>query len=156
MSENKIINYKSTFEFASAFGVVLGLLFVGLELRHNTEAVEAATFQSLTDASNSYLLAIATNTEVLRTDVQGHNDPSKLNELETARFYFIMRSYWLRMQNVYSHWQRGTLSDHDWDLYKSVLCDKESVTAGQLATFKDHKHILSPEFIHLIQKCWNE
>ena len=48
-------------ESGGAAAVLLGLVFVGLELRQNTEAVEAATFQSLTDASSNYLLTIASD-----------------------------------------------------------------------------------------------
>jgi len=41
---------KLVVETSGALAVLLGLVFVGLELRQNTYAVEAATFQSLTDA----------------------------------------------------------------------------------------------------------
>ena len=154
MSDKNNFTFKNMIEFFSGIAVFLGLIFVGLELRHNTEAVEAATFQSLTDASNSYILTIATNTETLRTYNEGHADLSSLTELDKARFFMLERAFWVRMQNVYSHWKRGTLSDQDWHLYNAVICDHRSVSKTTIATFKDHKHILIPEFSQLVEECW--
>jgi hypothetical protein len=53
-------------ELAGAGAVLLGLVFVGLELRQNTEAVETASLQNQTDASTDFLLLIASDIELAR------------------------------------------------------------------------------------------
>ena len=144
-------------EGAGAIAVLLGLVFVGLELRQNTEAVEAATFQALTDASSNYILTIASDPELNRIVTTGHVDPSALNEQEYARFFMVNRSYWVRMQNVFSQWQRGTLSNNDWRLYERVICrsynDLDS-SQGLKLTFDEHRQLLTPEFVQFVQSCW--
>ena len=80
-------------------------------LRQNTEAVEAATFQSLTDASSNYLLTIASDAELTRIKALGTVDAAALNGVDSDRLFILRRSYWVRMQNVFSQWNRGTLSD---------------------------------------------
>lgn len=80
-------------------------------LRQNTEAVEAATFQSLTDASSNYLLTIASDAELTRINALGTVDAAALNGVDSDRLFILRRSYWVRMQNVFSQWNRGTLSD---------------------------------------------
>ncbi len=51
-------------ELSGAGAVLLGLVFVGLELRQNTEAVETASMQNQTGASTDYLLLIASDIEL--------------------------------------------------------------------------------------------
>lgn len=144
-------------EAGGAIAVLLGLVFVGLELRQNTEAVEAATFQALTDASSEYILSIASDAELTRIVTTGHADPAALNEQEYARFFMVNRSYWVRMQNVYSQWQRGTLSKGDWLLYQRIICGSgENLNSlqGLIQTFDEHREILAPEFNQFVERCW--
>jgi hypothetical protein len=148
---------KLVVETSGAIAVLLGLVFVGLELRQNTYAVEAATFQSLTDASNDFIMTIASDAELSRIYTSGLADVSSLNSDEYQRFYMTIRSFWVRMQNVYSQWQRGTLSDDDWRLYQAVLCigrTDESGESGVEATFDEHRMILSEEFQQFVDTCW--
>ena len=146
-------------EAAGAIAVLLGLVFVGLELRQNTEAVEAATFQALTDASSNYILSIASDPELNRIVTTGHADPTALNEQEYARFFMVNRAYWVRMQNVYSQWQRGTLSNDDWLLYEYVICgsgEDLNSSQGRKQTFDEHRKLLTPEFVQFVERCWNK
>lgn len=141
-------------EAGSAATVLLGLVFVGLELRQNTEAVEAATFQGLTDASSNYLLTIASDPELTRIFAAGSADPSALSEPDAARFFLVSRSYWVRMQNVYSQWRRGTLTADDWQLYEAVICASGSdLSRGTAATYGLHRDILTPAFREFIENC---
>ena len=145
---------KLVIEVTGAIAVFLGLVFVGLELRQNTNAVEAATFQSLTDASNDFIMTIASDAELNRIYTSGLADVSSLNSDEYQRFYMTIRSFWVRMQNVYSQWQRGTLSDDDWRLYQAVICADQNDESGMKATFDEHRMILSEEFQQFVDLCW--
>lgn len=143
-------------ETCGAIAVLLGLVFVGLELRQNTYAVEAATFQSLTDASNDFIMTVASDADLTRIYTTGLADADSLNAEESQRFFMTMRSFWIRMQNVYSQWQRGTLTDDDWVLYKSVICIDSNPDSGTKATFDDHRVVLSEAFQQFIDQCWAE
>jgi hypothetical protein len=148
---------KIVVEAGGAIAVLLGLVFVGLELRQNTEAVEAATFQALTDASSNYILSIASDPELNRIVTAGYADADTLNDPERARFFMVTRSYWVRMQNVYSQWQRGTLSDDDWLLYDNVICGSgEGLNSshGLVQTFDEHRQLLTPGFVQFVERCW--
>ena len=145
---------KLVVEVSGAIAVFLGLVFVGLELRQNTNAVEAATFQSLTDASNDFIMTIASDPELNRIYTSGLADVSSLNSDEYQRFFMTVRSFWVRMQNVYSQWQRGTLSDDDWRLYQAVICLDGDDDSGMRATFGEHRMILSEKFQKFVDLCW--
>ena len=148
---------KIVVEAGGAIAVLLGLVFVGLELRQNTEAVEAATFQALTDASSNYILSLASDPELNRIVTVGVADPAALNELDYARYFMVTRSYWVRMQNVYSQWKRGTLSNDDWLLYENGICGSgEGLNSSQglVQTFDEHRQLLTPEFVQFVERCW--
>ena len=150
-------NAKLAVEAGGAIAVLIGLVFVGLELRQNTAAVEAATFQALTDVSSDYILSIAADPELNRIVTTGHVDPAALNEQEYARYFMVNRSFWVRMQNVYSQWQRGTLNNEDWLLYERVICrlgEGLNSSQGLIQTFDEHRDILTSEFRQFVDHCW--
>ncbi|WOJ92936.1 hypothetical protein R0135_14235 [Congregibacter variabilis] len=141
---------KLSVEAGSALAVLLGLVFVGLELRQNTAAVEAATFQAITDASSGSLLARASSDELMRISLKADTDFDGLTEEERYRLFYLDRSNWVRYQNAYSQWQRGTLTDEDWQLYSAVVCDEESSWKER---FENHRIILSQGLQSYVDAC---
>ena len=147
---------KAVIEIGGAIAVLVGLIFVGVELRQNTAAVEAATFQSLTDASSDWLMTIASNPELQRAWTIGTIDPEQLDAADSTRYFLVTRSFWVRMQNVFSQWERGTLGDDDWHFYDEILCGPIGGTGlsnGNIATFDQHKNVLSDRFLQYLDDC---
>jgi hypothetical protein len=151
-------------ELAGAGAVLLGLVFVGLELRQNTAAVEAATLQSLTDASVNYVNILAADPELTRIWLIGASDPDSLNEIEAGQLHFLIRGQWLRFQNSFLQWKRGTLSDEDWTLYERYICRTNNNTEGfskplraehiRNRTWLEHKGVLLAPFVEFVEICW--
>jgi hypothetical protein len=141
-------------DLAGGGAVLVGLIFVGLELRQNTEAVEAASLQNQTDASTEFLLLIASDVELTRIWHVGSNDPAQLSEIDLVRFFFMGRARWLRMQNAYLQWRRGTLSDEDWSIYDGLIC--KAGTTGSIryaANWEEHRIALAESFVEFVENC---
>ena len=64
MGDSKNRNHRSVFETLGIGAVLIGLIFVGIEIRQNTVAIQAATMQGLTDASQEYMLLLASDSEL--------------------------------------------------------------------------------------------
>src|SRR5210317_1424154 len=64
MSEHSRNSLRNIVELISAGAILVGLIFVGLELKQNTVAAEADTMQGLLELSNQGLYEIATNPEL--------------------------------------------------------------------------------------------
>ena len=144
-------NMKNFLEIAGALAVLFGLVFVGLELRQNTAAVQAATIQDLTHASSDYLVDIGSNPETYRIYSTGRRDPSALSPDERGQYYLLQQAFWLRMQNAFTQWQRDTLVDEDWAVYQSVICG--SATApGPKAHWRSESAI-KPAFKAFLETC---
>jgi len=149
-------HFKVASEIGGALVVLVGLIFVGMELRQNTAAVEAASIQSLTDASNEFILTIAADPDLARVMKAGDADPGSLDELDYYRFFLLVRSRWLRMQNAYSQYERGTLSEEDWNVYRALICGPEDgIDSGRGTndTVSDHEFMLRPKFVEIIRSC---
>jgi hypothetical protein len=149
-------NLRGLLDLAGAAAVLIGLVFVGLELRQNTEAVEAASLQNQTDASTEFLLLIAADAELARIWLDSTKYANELSEIDAARWFFLSRTRWLRMQNAFLQWRRGTLSDEDWSIYKSLICkpDNEGVIRFK-TTWDDHQIALAERFVEFVESCWS-
>ena len=147
---------KLALELAGATAVLLGLVFVGLELRQNTAAVQAATMQSMIDASGEYLLLMASDPELNRIYRKGTEDYSSLHEDEASRLFFLIRAQWLRFQNAYQQWRRGAMSGEDWVFYEAFICSRSASTTEELRwlSWDEHRSALTPEFASFVELCW--
>lgn len=149
---------KLVVEIAGATAVLLGLVFVGLELRQNTAAMQAATMQSMIDASEDYLLLMAADPELNRIWRKGTEDFSSLSENEASQLFFLIRAQWLRFQNAFQQWQRGTMNAEDWVFYEAFICDRSASTTGELrkVSWDEHGPALTREFASFVESCWAE
>lgn len=150
------IRLRDILELVGAAAVLVGLVFVGLELRQNTAAMEAATLQNQTDASTEFLLLIASDPDLARIWRDSINDTVELSELDSLRFFLVSRARWLRMQNAYLQWQRGTLKDEDWAFYHGIICTPGTTGPMKVSQGWDgHRVALSPRFVEYVEKCWS-
>jgi len=151
------IKLRDFIELAGAAAVLIGLVFVGLELRQNTAAMEAATLQNQTDASTEFLLLIASDPELTRIWRDSSDGTVEMNELDTVRFFLVSRARWLRMQNAYLQWQRGTLNDEDWAFYDGIICTAGTTGPVRFSrSWGGHRVALSPKFVEYVEKCWSK
>lgn len=149
-------NLRGLLDLAGAAAVLIGLVFVGLELRQNTEAVEAASLQNQTDASTEFLLLIAADAELARIWLDSSKDPNQLSEIDSVRYFLLSRTRWLRMQNAYLQWQRGTLSDDDWSFYENLICKaNDDGVVRFMTTWDEHQFALRENFVEFVESCWS-
>lgn len=90
------VDRKSALEVLSAVAVLLGLAFVGFELRQNTAAVEASSRQSTSDASVAWLLTIASDPELAHLWGVASKDLQNLSDTEAVQLHLLLRSQWVR------------------------------------------------------------
>ncbi len=142
-------------ELVGSGAVLVGLIFVGLELRQNTAAMEAASLQNQTDASTNFLTLVASDADLTRIWIEGQEDLSNLDQTDAFRYFLLTRARWLRMQNAYLQWRRSMLTDDDWNYYEGLICDPAATGGRQfVATWSDHRTALAGDFVAFVDKCW--
>ena len=153
----KFDRLKPILELVGSGAVLIGLIFVGLELRQNTAAVQAASLQNQTDASTDFLTLVASDADLARIWVEGQNNPGSLNEADAFRYFLLTRARWLRMQNAFLQWRRGMLTDDDWILYEGLICDPAATAGrGPVSTWSEHRPALADDFVAFVDECLTE
>lgn len=154
MSIKRYENLRLTLEVAGGLAVLLGLIFVGLELRQNTRAMQAATFQELVHASSDFVTQIALVPEVTQIFMRGWQEPERLDADELNTFNLLQSAFWVRMQNAFVQWRRGTLTDADFAIYQRTMCGSARSPGGSVH-WPDNPN-LTDEFKAFLQACENQ
>lgn len=145
MSDSSARNLKTVIEAAGAAAVLLGLIFVGLEVKQNTAAMQAATIQGLSDSSQEHLLLLASDPGLLQILQKAVTDPEQLSETEARQYFLIERDRWLRSHVAFQQFMRGTLGEDDWKPYEKLICRRE------LSSWQEHKSIFSNQFMEFVE-----
>lgn len=82
--------------------VVASLIFVGVQIRQNTKATQAASHQAVSEALNRINLLWARNSEVTRVWLSGLNDRAALTPEERWRFDSTVRAYLHVCETMYT------------------------------------------------------
>ena len=125
------------------FGVIAGLIFLGLEIRQNTIATQASAIQESTNVARQQLLMLATNPDLAEL---GFKDLDDLNEIELARLRWQSRSYWLGMQGLWRQWKMGVLPNEEWEMWNQIICNN-------YASSDFWPQTLIPSFLELVESC---
>jgi hypothetical protein len=149
MSDSSARKLKTVVEAAGAGAVLLGLIFVGLEVKQNTAAMQAATIQGLADSSQEHLLLLASDPELLEIQQKAVTDPDQLSETEARQYFLIERARWLRSHVAFQQFRRGTLGDEDWQPYERLLCRRK------LSSWQEHKSLFSNRFVEFVESTCN-
>ena len=151
MADSHKRNLKDFVEVGGGIAILVGIFFVGLELRQNTAAVQAATNQDLIHASSDFLVAIGSDPETHRIYATGRLNPDALSPSERGQYFMLQQAFWLRMQNAFMQWKRDTLIDEDWIVYQSVICISVN-QPGPEAHWRS-LNALSPAFKDFLETC---
>jgi hypothetical protein len=98
----------------AALGVIGSLLFVGFEIRQNTEAVRGSTMQGIADQSLQFTLELSMDEDWLRLQERIVGDsvpPSQLSPLERRKLTWVLISSSRIMENRFRQIQLGILDE---------------------------------------------
>jgi hypothetical protein len=135
-------------------GVIVGIGFLALEIRQNTNAVETAALQGMLDVTANYLLDIGTDREQAQLRVRGREDFSQLDEYELEQTLLMVRGTLFRWQGAFLHRERGSLRGADWEAYDRFICPRDSSPSPVLAYFWPmERHRFTDDFVEYIEAC---
>lgn len=95
-------------EFVGAMGVVVSLVYLAIQIRHNTRAVRASSFHGVTNSFNLLNAAIAGDESLARIVRIGSKGLSDLTEDERIRFGFFLLGVFRVFETLYYQRSHGT------------------------------------------------
>ncbi len=104
--------YRTALELLAAGGVVVSLVFVGLEIRQNTAAVRGATYQAIADASVQNVQWLGSDERLvgLMARVADGEGPDDFSAEENIALSAVYHSNLRRIENVYLQVSEGLIS----------------------------------------------
>jgi len=132
-------------ELVAAIETVATLIYLALQIRHNTHATRAASFHSVYDSMNHVNVAVIQNSELTRIWLAGTEGRGTLNPEERHKFDFTLLSYFHVFETL--HYQ-ARLGAGDQDL---VMAEERSLRnllllPGVRDWWSENPYAFGPEF----------
>jgi len=110
----KLENVSVVAEIVSAFAVVVSLIFVGLQIRDNTIASQAATLQASVGHDLELLLNVGRTPATARVFFTFRDSPNALDGDELLQGQALFTAAFRAIENLYYQHATGMLSDEVW------------------------------------------
>jgi hypothetical protein len=141
-------------EILAAGGVILSLLFVGLEVQQNTNAIKANAIQEFVSGYREHSALYINDPDMARIIQIAQKDIAKLNDEEEQRYFGWAYAGALLGQGAFRQWQLGVLPDEEWIIVARALC-KDSSNSNQKAKDKILEPFLVPSFVKAVDDYCN-
>lgn len=115
---------------AANFGVVAGLIFLGLEIQQNTISTRMAARENATQGHIDYLGYLLDDTVLARANEKlSNNQP--VDDLEDNQMRIFLQMRWRHYERVYYQYRNDLISDQEWAGFE----------AGIMRSFRDENDL---------------
>ena len=103
-------------EVLGALGVIVSLVFVGMELRQNTRAVRATALNDLASGAREVLLTLGTDPDAVRARM-AWNSGDVMDPVDEAMAGWVLTAVVRNAENVFLQIRAGAVDDAALDRY---------------------------------------
>lgn len=132
----------------SAVAVVVSLLYVAMQIRHNTNQMRVAAHEGANRDLRQLIREISTSglTEVF---VLGLEDPDSLDDRQKLDFAFLIYDLFKAFENVHYHYLHGTLGEDAWQGWRRFI-EQYATAPGAQRYWSVRRDIFTSDFRELI------
>ena len=129
----------------SGVGVIASVIYVSIQIRHNTRAVRASAFLQVVNSFAAISFDIAKDKNLVDLYLRAGRNFASLSEVEQAQYSLLLLSFLRRAENVFFQTEIRMLHSQHWsgirDSIKAIM-----VPPGAQACWDEIKNRLNPEF----------
>jgi len=96
-------------EIVSALGLVISLIYVGIQVTDNTSAMRSETASNASTEFIGWYSHVSDDPELMNVWLRGVTAPETLDEQQSLRFVFLLHIIMLQFQNNFYLVEEGTL-----------------------------------------------
>jgi len=147
------INWEAVQAISEALGVIVviaSLIFVGLQVRQNSEEIRSSNYHAVTDSFNSWNLAVAESTELATLWRKGLDSYNELNGEEKIQFGFLMRAAFRIWDTLYYQSRHGTGDTTLWEAERKNV-EVLFSTPGCRSWWREHPYGFSADLAAYIE-----
>jgi hypothetical protein len=148
-------------EITASLAVVVSVFFIVFELRSNTNAIQAQTYQAITTELNDWREFGLLDPRGAARFTQADLASASLEEVQIWRTRRLI--LWANYESAYFARQRGILGDEEWVRFEMAICRAYGTDSFTWNFTKDNWNptpfvdLLTPNFVDFIlDKCSNE
>jgi hypothetical protein len=116
----------------ASIGVLVGIVFLAMEVRHASNATQTQMLDSVADGYNALNLAVISDPQVARVWIVGLHEPNDLSDVEAVQFAMLLRSQVNQVQRLMTLNQLELYPDSEWSLVIEQLAGMLSTLGGRL------------------------
>src|SRR5438552_6322972 len=130
-------------QIIGALAVVISLIYVALSIRQNTNAIRAATAQSVHEHYASWYNSFAGDETLSGIAIKGLKDYGSLSEIEKARFVALSRSGAPRQSRFFENTEHSTIRERESGDYRDHVPEQSWIDIGQSGRSVGGRHLYS-------------
>ena len=141
-------------EYVAAAGVILSLLFVGLELRQNTAAVRATALNDLTTGTRELLLTVSADAELSDLYRRWIEGDTAFTATEEARIRLLLAAMLRGAENAYLQTRIGVVDSvalRGYGLMNNPAFESPGFPNVWRGGMRDRFH---PEFVRVLEDLY--
>jgi hypothetical protein len=129
-------------EAIAAVAVVVSIVYLALQIRQNTNAVRAASYQEVARGVADFQTMLAQNEGLADVYIRGINDPAQLSANEELRFEMVLGQLFSRYDVAYYLYDQDLIDDRAMQPFtRFILALLES--PGITEYWKEAQHFFS-------------
>ena len=131
-------------EIIGAIAVIVTIAYLAIQIRQNTLALRSTATNEINEQLANVYFDASRDPEVASVFVRGAYDPSKLDQVELARYFSMLQGIMFIFQNVLLQ-TRAKLIDQEILYSWGQVIGALTTTPGFERFWEERKFILSPE-----------
>ena len=153
-SESQRVSWRAVSEVAAALGVLLGLLFVGIEIGNNTSVARAEARREAAAQNIEFIMQIALDDDLnrLHTETWTVEFVDSLTPEDRYRLFISAIALTLRLENIYLQYQEGLLDESSFGAY-GMFQPHLREPWFQAFWRNDYRSLLDPDFVRYFERA---
>lgn len=132
-------------EIVGALAVFLTLIYLAIQIRQNTKAVQASAIDSANSQVSNIRMHIFSDSEVANIYRRGNEDPNSLDEDDSIRYRLLIHNILLALSNVITQASVTGLPESTWQTQLPILTRVVTTTGGKWF-WKNYRHEFEESF----------
>lgn len=108
-------------EIISGIAIVVSLIFVGIQIKRNTKATQASTFQAIANLDIALLLNFGSSEELAKLISTFRDNPDSLTGEEQNHGFYLFGAEVRHVENLFLQHENKMLSEKHWQSRKALV-----------------------------------
>ena len=150
MKKLTLTNIAQIAEVIAAIVIVISILYVGKELKQNTQAMHDSSWQAVLDKLIELDMAEAATPELSQVIMRGETRPDTMTEEEWFRFSKFALARMGILEYGYLSRSSNALGDFHWETIEGYLQNKVCLPGYQLYWSQVDEGVYDPEYVRFV------